>query len=69
VTAYPLGCAKTIAVYDTASNCLNMAYKQDKNNFSYIPALQQYWPDAFLQYIISFMLRIIFKSKKWITFW
>jgi len=50
---------KAIAVYDAASNCLTSAYKENKNN---------YWLDVFLQNIVTFTLRIIFKCKLSITF-
>jgi len=33
VKTYSLGGAKAIAVYDIASNCLTLAYRQNKNNY------------------------------------
>jgi len=51
--------AKQIKVYDTASNCLTTAYKQNNNNH-YILKLKK---DGRLQNIVTFMLRIIFKCQ------
>jgi len=33
VKTYSPGGAKTIVVYDAASNCLTSAYRQNKNNY------------------------------------
>jgi len=38
VQTYSPGGTKAIEVYDAASNCLTLAYKQNKNN-NYIPKL------------------------------
>ena len=54
---------KAIVVSDAAFNCLTSANKRNKNNH-YILKLQKDWQVVFLQNIVTFMLRIIFKCQK-----
>ena len=57
------GGTKATVVYDASSNCVTLAFKQNKNYY-YILALQQDRLVVFLQHILTFLLSYLFQMQK-----